>query len=149
MIFIKTLSNSWCTTERFHEIVRLPCVFGCPDCKDNLSHYLKCEPFWTIIISSLNMHQSWLQCSPAAKLCLTHISSHNLYLLGILFKTYHALRTDFEDLINKAVASQDFCDVLLKASFLAKLFAFEFKFMLVDRQVSAGALCPSQQSTKT
>ena len=67
--------------------------------------------------------------------------------MGIAFKTYHALRTDFEDLINKAVASQDFCDVLLKASSLAKLFAFEFKFMLDDRQVFAGALCPSQQST--
>ena len=105
MIFIKTLSNSWCTTEWSHETVRLPCVFGCLDCKDNLSHYLKCEPFWTIIISSLNMHQSWLQCTPAAKLCLTHISPQNLFLMGIAFKTYHALRIDFEDLINKAVAS--------------------------------------------
>ena len=125
MISINTISNSWIASERLHEPVRLPCVFGCQGCKDHLIHYLQCEPFWTLIISALNMHQSWLSCPPASKLCIANINSQNLYLIGIAFKTYHAIIKCFEDLIGQAVATQDFHEVHLKATFLARHFGSE------------------------
>jgi len=42
MQVIKTWSNSWATTHRFHESGRLPCLLGCPDEPDSLDHYAFC-----------------------------------------------------------------------------------------------------------
>jgi hypothetical protein len=39
---LKTWSNAWATTHRFHEARRLPCLFGCPDEADSLNHCALC-----------------------------------------------------------------------------------------------------------
>ena len=46
---IRTIANSWTTSYRFDETIKLSCVFGCPDCKDELRHYLNCTALWRLI----------------------------------------------------------------------------------------------------
>jgi len=43
----------------------------------------------------------------------------------MLFKTYHALRNDFHNLVTVAAASSDFSDVVVKAVALANIFVGE------------------------
>ena len=50
MTVIKSILNSWVTSHRFHEDVQLHRIFGCEGCRDTLSHYLVCDPFWTLLI---------------------------------------------------------------------------------------------------
>ena len=43
MTVLKTWTNAWCTSSRYHEEVRLPGVFGCQECDnrhtpDNQKH---------------------------------------------------------------------------------------------------------------
>ena len=50
MCLLRTWSNGWFTSSRMHDSKVLPCIFGC-DADDSLCHYLKCEPFWTVVYS--------------------------------------------------------------------------------------------------
>ena len=43
---LKTLFNSWTTSDRMHSDFKLPCLFGCRNEKDILSHYLGCPTLW-------------------------------------------------------------------------------------------------------
>ena len=85
------------------------------------------------------MHQSWLRCHPSSKLCIQHIDPRNLYLIGIAFKIHHAIRNDYEELLQVAVANQDFSEIILKATFLANLFAFEYTLTLAQSDLVTGA----------
>jgi hypothetical protein len=39
---LRTWSNSWSTSYRYHESRRLPCLLGCDDMPDCISHYASC-----------------------------------------------------------------------------------------------------------
>jgi len=53
MQVIKTWSNAWATTHRFHESGRLPCLLGCPNEPDSLDHYAFCARMQSIIVLSV------------------------------------------------------------------------------------------------
>jgi len=46
---LKTCFNAWTTSSRMHSEHVLPCLFGCKDEKDILSHYLRCPVLWAPI----------------------------------------------------------------------------------------------------
>ena len=48
MVWWKSVCGAWTTSHRLHEINQLPCVFGCTDSKDTLSHYLVCPVLWQL-----------------------------------------------------------------------------------------------------
>ena len=49
MCLFKTWIGGWTTSIRMHEETALECIFGCKDEPDELSHYLKCAPLWSIV----------------------------------------------------------------------------------------------------
>ena len=49
---LKTWANGWTTSQRMHEIVVLPCLFGCHDQEDDLLHYVHCECLWQRVLSA-------------------------------------------------------------------------------------------------
>jgi hypothetical protein len=63
MMFIKTITNSWSTSNRYHETIRLPCIFGCEGAKDTLKHYLSCDILWTATCSGLGLDSEWVNSS--------------------------------------------------------------------------------------
>ena len=53
MRVLKTWTNSWATTHRFHKSGRLPCLMGYPDEPDSLDYYAFCARIQSIIILSV------------------------------------------------------------------------------------------------
>ena len=53
-------------------------------------------------------------------------SSMNLILICLMFKTYHALRKDFSQMIDASVTDCDFSDIQSRSLFLARLFASDY-----------------------
>ena len=53
LILVKTWTNSWTTSERYHDDKMNACLFGCvPEGSDAFGHYLRCPRLWKIIASS-------------------------------------------------------------------------------------------------
>ena len=71
MAAVKSWANAWTTSLRMHEpLLLLPCIFGCPGCKDEFDHYIVCGALWTAVISCSFKQTEVLQSSPVAKLGL-------------------------------------------------------------------------------
>ena len=54
---IKTWSNGWATSSRYHEGLILPCLFGCKSCIDCLEHYIQCPhllALWTFLAGDVS-----------------------------------------------------------------------------------------------
>jgi len=117
MAVIKSWGNAWITTERFHESERLPCVFGCGG-KDKTSHYFLCDHLWTLLIGCIVPRTSPLYSStdPRVKvgirLCLISPSPLNIALCMVAFKVYHAIKQDYRLEVNRAIALEDFQEIL-------------------------------------
>ena len=126
MMFIKTLSNSWFTSNRMHEEVRLPCIMGCEACEDRLVHYIHCAPLWDVVCTAMRRDNAWASLLGIERLGFPNPDPCHLYLFGVMFKTCHALRFDFAPVINGCIADDDFSAIHCKALFLANFFASDF-----------------------
>ena len=96
---IKAFTNSWVTSHRFHEEVRLPCIFGCEDGQDSLNHYLTCDPLWSIVCSCAGTRVELLGDTPVQR-------------LGLARRSYHAIRMNHAARITHAVQTGDFYDII-------------------------------------
>ena len=108
MTVIKAFSNSWVTSDRFHEDIRLPCIFGCQDCKDSLAHYLECDILWTTIICTYGLDTSWLKASASQRLGLTNPSKTSLTLIAVASRSYHAIKMGNKEVIQQTMRDKDF-----------------------------------------
>ena len=70
---LKTLINGWTTSGRLHSDV-CGCILGCPDSKDELAHYLKCD--------------RWLRAALCAKLCVGISVLERLCLVDATFESF-------------------------------------------------------------
>ena len=111
--FLKTVINSWYTSHRMPEVLKLPCIFGCVDCEDNLKHYLGCEPLWTLAASACGLPPSFLSLPPLERLCIVNKSVTGLKLLSVVFRGHHAPKFGQRSLIDRCIASGVFDDCLL------------------------------------
>ena len=93
MRIIKTWTNAWATSSRFHEARVLPCLFGCPEGTDRLDHYVMCPNLYAIQIT---LSRSPVPDSPMKRLGLIHTNHYILLLVACTFAGYHAIRrSDF------------------------------------------------------
>jgi hypothetical protein len=89
---VKTWANAWCTSSRLHESeVCMRCLFGC-DAKDELSHYLICDPLWTCVISCSYRRTELLYRDPFERLGLVSPHYEWLRMLAIAFSAYHSIK---------------------------------------------------------
>ena len=84
---IKTWVNAWATSNRYHEAVQFPCLFGCKDCADKLSHYVMCPNLYFLICQSVQA-SSW----PLERIGLHNPSQKSLLTLACVFSAYHAVK---------------------------------------------------------
>ena len=96
MALIRTWTNSWFTSYRMNEPVKLKCIFGCDD-RDDLSHYIGCEVLWTLVNSVCNAQACCLQSSVCCHLLLetAQPSSDDIVKLFLAFSCYHALKSNY------------------------------------------------------
>jgi len=87
MRVIKTWVNSWATSSRYHESVRLPCLFGCPDGLDSQSHYAMCPILFFLTAKSIKVSK-W----PIERIGLSMPSITSLKSVACVFSAYHAVK---------------------------------------------------------
>ena len=90
---IKCWCNGWATSTRYHEEVRLPCLFGCAHKSDDLQHYLQCPhlfALWSYLAHSVSS-------DPLIRWGLMHPNYKSLLQVACVFSGYHAVRRKFKD----------------------------------------------------
>ena len=92
VVWVKTISNGWCTSTRLHEEKSLKCIFGCHLARDETRHYLLCPVMRAIVCDSAPDHFSEI---PAGNPCI--LASLGLIAQGrsafyytyLLYTLYH------------------------------------------------------------
>ena len=90
-----TQCPKWITFEVMGQAVNAaftlwPCIFGC----ESLTHYLECDPLWTLCVSHTGLGIDALSLPSPHRLCLTNPSPSSLRLCGIACWLYHTLKLD-------------------------------------------------------
>ena len=88
---LKTWTNGWCTSDRFHASVRLPCLFGCIDAVDKQAHYCMCPNLFTIL-SYLWQPVEDISSDPICRLGLQGTSIIRLKAVACTFSAYHHIK---------------------------------------------------------
>ena len=107
---IKTLINSWATSCRMGESVDLPCFFCGEDMEDDLGHYLECDLFWTLLVTSAGLKSlgcSFLLLPPSQRVGILHPTTLGFKLLAGAYLVYHALKLEHIVAVRSALASGD------------------------------------------
>ncbi len=85
---LRTWVNAWCTSTRFHEEMRLPCLFGCFAEEDRQSHYSMCPHLFAIQRHLYPPTHS----DPLIRIGLVDTSVDNLKLVACTYSAYHSLK---------------------------------------------------------
>ncbi len=86
---------------------------------DDLSHYLVCDPFWTILVCSAGRPASWLGRSPLRKLGLVEPTLESILLMVYASRVYHAIRFGHVSVLMHAIQVADhdkICDLAFEVS---------------------------------
>ncbi len=78
-----------------HEQLKLPCIFGCRDAKDEINHYFLCSPLWWIASEALSVEAPL---DLATRLCLRNPTPCTARLLALTFMLYHHVKSRAKDL---------------------------------------------------
>ena len=98
LCWLKAVAGAWCTSARFagapakYHDSTLPCVFGCVDCTDEITHYLICPVLWSFAREALNLHETTI--FVGERLCFLNPSFDKLSLLTFCHILYHAVCND-------------------------------------------------------
>ena len=89
---IKTWSNGWATSSRYHEGLVLPCLFGCNSCSDSLEHYLHC----THLLAMWRFLAGNVSADPLKRWGLIAPGLNDFLRIACVFSGYHAVRREFK-----------------------------------------------------
>ena len=107
MAVIRTWTNGWATSQRFHESRKLKCIFGCDE-GDCLNHYLQCDILWPLLLSVRRAHTPALNSNPAERAAICNISRWSICNLWVAFQAYHSLKIGRRDLVDSALTPGDY-----------------------------------------
>ena len=88
---VKTWCNGWATSNRYHEAIRLPCLFGCNHESDAMEHYMQCPHLfwlWKFMIPSV-------PCNPLERWGLINSCNDNYQQIAFAHAGYHTVRRHF------------------------------------------------------
>ena len=108
MMVTKTWVNSWATSRRMHEPVLHPCFYCGMELGDDLTHYLQCDDFWCLLISSAKLNSSsLLSLPPLVRAGLVSTTRDNCILVVGAFLVYHSIKLQYLDVALCALQDQD------------------------------------------
>jgi len=108
MMVTKTWVNSWATSRRMHEPVLHPCFYCGMELGDDLTHYLQCDDFWCLLISSAKLNSpSLLSLPPLDRAGLVNTTRDNCILIVGAFLVYHSIKLQYLDVALCALRDQD------------------------------------------
>jgi hypothetical protein len=125
MCVIKTISNSWTTSARFHDGKLEHCCFGCRGARDDLAHYLCCCRLWTEVDIATGVDEDDLPDTAAQRMLLFGPSLVRARRLVVAYSVYHALKNGHLVTIQHAASSGDYGDVLVRTRALADAYSLK------------------------
>ena len=93
MKVLKSWCNGWATSYRYHEDIKLPCLFGCVNCADSMHHYMQC-PHLFALCKYLCPSTSE---DPLIRWGLRNCSSETYKQIACMYSGYHAVRRHFKN----------------------------------------------------
>ena len=90
LMIISTWANGWDTSSRYHEPVIFPCLFGCMNKKDELSHYVTCSHLYALA----RFFRPDAHNDPIVRLGLVGPSEERMMHMACVFCGYHAMHRD-------------------------------------------------------
>ena len=128
MMYIKTMTNSCFTSRRLANagVPQLNCIFGCEDCVDDLSHYLRCGVLWRLLCSAMKLHDSWASLAGIDRVGFPYPDPIQIYTTCVMFKCYDAICKEYATILGGCIAQNDFSETHSKAIFLAGHVAIMF-----------------------
>ena len=90
--WLRTIVGGWCTATRLHSVQYRPCIYGCSDARDELSHYLQCPILWQFARSTLRINEPSIHF--LSRLCIAEPTSDKLKLLAFSHALYHSCVND-------------------------------------------------------
>ena len=100
--WLKCIAGAWTTSARMHDGPLWPCIFGCPDAKDEVKHYFLCPILWQLSREQIGQEDD---ISIGERLCLQNPTKQKLRHLALCHITYHSCKNDH---VIKALMN-DFC----------------------------------------
>ena len=99
---VKTWLGGWTTSRRMHEASALQCVFGCYNCEDAWTHYVKCSGCWYYAFESVHVP---IISNLSERLHFLMMTDIGLKIVCIAFKAYHEIKSS--TIANKQVLNYD------------------------------------------
>ena len=131
MKVLKSWSNGWATSRRYHDDIQLPCLFGCQGHGDDLAHYLQCRhlfALWSFLTPGVSA-------DPLERWALINPCSESFLQIACVFSGYHAVRRNFKG------AGVDFHEnKLCSASLRAAWTVFADTFSVEARELGVSTL---------
>ena len=84
----KTWVNGWCTSHRFHDPVRCPCLFGCTAKPDDMSHFIMRPHLYALGL----FFRGHLSSDPLVRLGLVKPQTEHYRHMCCVFDGFHAMR---------------------------------------------------------
>ena len=89
MCVIKTWVNGWTTSDRMHEPDIKPCIFGCANANDILSHYVHCTKLWTTVTNITG----FVPIDLLERLAISVPTPTNFHNIVVAYSTYHMCKS--------------------------------------------------------
>ena len=125
MCCLKTWSNSWTTSARFHDSNLERCALGCKSALDDLSHYVRCERLWVEVDIATSVEVEEEPDTIQQRLLLETPTSERARRLVVAFSGYHVLKNGHLGRIQRTEASNDYRDVISLTRSLADAYAIK------------------------
>ena len=90
--WLRSITGAWCTSTRLASVQGRTCIFGCVDCRDELTHYLVCPILWQFARSTLRINEESIHF--ISRLCISDPTSDKLKLLAFTHALYHCCVND-------------------------------------------------------
>jgi len=92
--WLKTIGGGWCTGTRLSTARERPCIFGCPDTRDEMCHYLACPILWQLAFETLGIEEESIFF--LNRICVISPTPDKLKALAFCHSLYHSIANDPE-----------------------------------------------------
>ena len=89
------------------------------DCQDDL----QCHGIWCFVCSAMKLDDTWTLLDGIHRVCFPVPDPIHIYAVCVMFKCYHAIRSDYATILDGCFAHNDFSEIHNKAIFLIHWFS--------------------------
>ena len=102
---LEAVAGGWCTSRRMHSDIQLPCIFGCTDSLDEITHYFVCPILWSLGRETLSFQEASVSVCES----FVHPNTDKLKLLAFCHTLYHCIANDNQSILQDGTLQPPQC----------------------------------------